>query len=215
MEQKERKSDASAVRFAAICGMVAPFALASAVLIAGALRPGYDHTMQFISALGEEGDASSYVMNFGGFFLFGTLLIMFAYGFFRRTEYKGIGSMVSYAETLKLLSPILIVISGFGYMSAAFFTGVTAVMHGVAGFFAGLIWSLPLITAYSFRHDRRWRNFWIISLGVFISQVIVGVVFRLSFTDMIGLAQRVGYVPILVWIEAASIYLLLLARPEN
>jgi hypothetical membrane protein len=51
--------------------MIGPLTFTGAVFIAGALRPGYNHLTQYVSALGEQGDISAYIMNFGGFFLLG------------------------------------------------------------------------------------------------------------------------------------------------
>jgi hypothetical membrane protein len=211
MEQSIRRTDSATVRRAAICGMMAPITLTSAIFIAGALRPGYNHVMQYISALGELGDTSSYVMNFGGFFLFGALLMIFAFGFFHRIALKELSEMNSYVETLTLMAPILIVFAAVGYMAAAFWTGVDATLHGVAGAFAMWVFSLPLITIFTFRNDSRWRSIWMISLVIFISQVIIGLTFKLSSSDMIGLAQRMGYVPTLIWVESVSIKLYRLA----
>jgi len=211
MEQSLRRTDSTTVRLAAICGMMAPITLTSAIFIAGALRPGYNHVMQYISALGEQGDTSAYVMNFGGFFLFGLLLMAFAFGFFHRIDLKELSKMNSYVETLTLMAPILIVFSAVGYMAAAFWTGIDATLHGVAGVFAMWVFSLPLITIFTFRNDRRWHNIWVLSLVIFISQVIIGLTFKLSSSDMIGLAQRMGYVPTLVWVELVSIKLYRLA----
>lgn len=191
--------------------MTAPLTLTAAILIAGSMRPGYDHAMQYISALGELGDASSYVMNFGGFFLFGALLMIFAFGFFRRVIFKDISEMTSYVETLTLMAPILIVFSAVGYMAAAFWTGVDATLHGVAGVFAMWVFSLPLITTFTFRNDPRWKSVWMLSLGIFIAQIIIGISFRLSGMEMVGLAQRAGYTPLLIWLGAISIKLYRLA----
>jgi hypothetical membrane protein len=211
MEQPAEKPDSKWVRIAAVCGMVAPMTFTSAVIIAGAMRPGYDHALEYISALGEHGDASSYIMNFPGFFLFGLLLLAFSYGFFMRIDFKKLNEMSSYIEVLKLMVPVLTVFSGVGYLAAAFWTSATPTLHGVAGFFAAMIWSVPMLTIYVFRENRQWRSFWMVSLGVVICQVIFALIFRVFITDQIGLAQRAGYVPMLVWVELVAIRMYRLA----
>ena len=211
MERSDRNSDYRTVRLAAVCGMIAPFTFIAAVLVAGTQRPGYSHAMQYISELGEFGDTSSYIMNFGGFFLFGVLLIALSYGFRRRMDFKPLSGNVSYSDVLRTLTPILLTITGVGYMAAAFLTGENLILHGMAGLFAGVYGALPLITLYTFRKDPRWDNFRAISLGVFIAQLSINLTFRLFYGDTIGLVQREVYVSILVWVEALSINLYRLA----
>jgi hypothetical membrane protein len=211
MEHLEGKNDAKAVKTAAICGMVAPITFTSAIIIAGAMRPGYDHMTEYISWLGGSGDASSYVMNFAGFFLYGLLLLAFGYGLFKRIDFKPISEMKSYIDTLKLLTPVLAVLGAIGYLAAAFWTSDMEVLHGAAGAFAILFWTLPILTIFVFRSEERWRSYWRISLGAFITQAIIGLTFKLIITDQIGLGQRAGYVPILVWLELVAIKMYKLA----
>lgn len=205
MESIDPGADSGQGKISAICGMIAPIAFASAIIIAGALRPGYDHAMQYISALGEGGDASAYVMNFGGFFLLGVLLLIFSLGFFKRIDFKSMSQKFQYAEVLRIIIPMMIGISGVGYMLTAFSPGDTApYLHGFMGFFAGFIFFLPLITAYSFIRDPAWKSYWLFSFIVFIAQAFVGIALRLASGEMIGLEQRAMYVPILIWVEIVA-----------
>lgn len=207
MKLPGKKSDIISARSAAICGIAAPITFVSAIIVAGALRPDYDHATQYISALGVGGDASAYVMNFGGFFLFGLLLLMFSYGLSKRIDFNITSENIPYADAMKIMVPIMIGVSGAGYILTSFCTADSASLHGITGFFAGFVFFLPLITTFSFKYDRWWKKFYIFSLAIFVAQAIIGLAFRFSFGDMIGLQQRISYAPLLIWVEVIALRL--------
>ena len=81
--------------------------LASAVLIAGAFRPGYNHATQFISELAAAGTSGAAAMNFAGFLPAEFLMILFAgLGFvrFRESVFARVGFVLIalYAGLLSL-----------------------------------------------------------------------------------------------------------------
>jgi len=100
-------------------------------------------------------------------------------------------------------------------MFAAFATGITSTWHGVAGSFAIFIFFMPLITMYAFRSMPEWRPLWIFSLSILVVQMIIGLSFKLSNTEMIGLSQRASYAPVLVWVEVVAIWLFRLAGQKG
>lgn len=65
-------------RLSLLAGVLGPVLFSLAVVVAGALRPGYDHVDQFISELGETGASTAWVMNYPGFMLSAVLILVFA-----------------------------------------------------------------------------------------------------------------------------------------
>jgi len=94
----------------ALGGILGPMVFVAAVLATAAARPEYHHASQTISELGEVGSARAGLMNFGGFFLYGVLMIGFALGLHAEIE-NGPGDW---------LGPSLVAIYGLGYMAVAF-----------------------------------------------------------------------------------------------
>ena len=60
-------SSEPARRAGLLCGLVAPLLWAAVIVIAGELRPGFDHVGQYISELGERGSTTETFMRYGGF----------------------------------------------------------------------------------------------------------------------------------------------------
>ena len=70
------------IRAGLLCGLVAPLLWAAAIVIAGELRPGFDHVAQYISELGEHGSATETFMRYGGFVATGLMHVGFAAAFY-------------------------------------------------------------------------------------------------------------------------------------
>ena len=66
------------MRTLALGGAAGPALLASATVLCGWLRPGYNHGTEFISALGAQGTPGATLMNLAGFIPSGLLLVGFA-----------------------------------------------------------------------------------------------------------------------------------------
>ncbi len=62
-------------------GIAGPVLFFSTVLIVASLRPGYSHVNQFMSELGETGGQFAWAMNYLGFMLSATLILIFVLAF--------------------------------------------------------------------------------------------------------------------------------------
>ena len=67
----------------AVTGLLAPLVFILAALAASALHPGYDHLKNFVSELGATGAPAAGIMNFGGFLVYGLLMMAFAWAVHR------------------------------------------------------------------------------------------------------------------------------------
>jgi len=93
----------------ALGGILGPMVFVAAVLATATARPEYHQASQAISELGEVGAPRAALMNFGGFFLYGLLMIGFAVGLHAEIEH-GPGDW---------LGPLLVAIYGLGYLAVA------------------------------------------------------------------------------------------------
>jgi hypothetical protein len=100
----------SSQRWLALGGVMAPVVFVTAVMVTAAARPDYRHGEQAISILGELGGPRAAVMNFGGFLLYGVLILGLAAGLHRGIR-NGPGDW---------LGPLLVAIYGLGYVAVGF-----------------------------------------------------------------------------------------------
>jgi hypothetical membrane protein len=133
-----------------LCGVLAPLLWASAIVLCGALRPGYSHFAQYISELGERGSSTELLMRYGGFVPTGLMHLAFAGAL--ATAFKD--------SRLGVIAAILLGLNGLARIGAGFFPcdagcGETASlgqrMHSLSagvGFFAlvvsTIMWSIVL-----------------------------------------------------------------------
>jgi len=94
----------------AVGGMLAPLILTAAVVVTASARPDYHHSEHMISVLGEIGGPLAAVMNFGGFLVYGVLVLGLALGL-----HAGIRNAAG-----DWLGPFLLGIYGLGYVGVAF-----------------------------------------------------------------------------------------------
>ena len=80
-----------------LCGILAPFLWASAIVFCGSLRPEYSHFTQYISELGERGSSTEFIMRYAGFLPTG--LMHMAFAAFLYVAFKG-GRLAAIAATL-------------------------------------------------------------------------------------------------------------------
>lgn len=145
------------VRGGLACGLAAPALWAAAIVIAGQLRPGFDHVAQYISELGERGSSTEMFMRYGGFVTTGLMLVGFAAAFH---------AMVARATArpgLTLLVAVLVALDGLGRVGAGLFPcepgcaapgNIVQQLHGLSATIAFLaIASAALLGAILFRHD--------------------------------------------------------------
>lgn len=144
-----------------LCGLLAPILWAAAIIIAGELRPGFDHIDQYISELGERGSSTEVFMRYGGFVTTGAMHVGFAAAFYallhRSTEHP----------RLTLLVAVLIALDGIGRIGAGIFACelgcaapgiISQRLHGLSATIAFLaIAAAALLGAILFRHSRELR----------------------------------------------------------
>jgi hypothetical membrane protein len=147
------------VRSGLFCGLVAPMLWAAVIVIAGELRPGFDHAGQYISELGERGSTTEIFMRYGGFVMTGLMHIGYAAAFHATV------SRVTDRPHLTLLVAVLIALDGIGRIGAGLFAcepGCVAPktldqrLHGLSATIAFLsIAAAALLGTILFRRDMR------------------------------------------------------------
>jgi hypothetical protein len=207
----------SLTRLLAICGIVGPILFIVVILVFGLLRPGYDPIRQQMSELGEVGAPNAIAFNMAAYFLLGLLMIAFAFGLHRGIS-EGKGSK---------LVPILIAVSGVGWIGASFFRcdpgcvneSVTGRMHDLTGMIAVFpLLIAPLAILPRLKKDNRWQSYRPFSL---IMGALAVILFAVMFTAAVspalepyrGLIQRLTFFTPLLWIEVMAIRLLRLCEP--
>lgn len=143
------------------CGLLAPLLWAAVIVVAGELRPGFDHVHQYISELGERGSAHAALMRYGGFVASGALHVAYAAAFYAVLARMGA------RRTLTLVVALLIAVDGLGRIGAGIFAcepGCAAPqvpgqrLHSLSATLAFLsIAAAALLAARLFRDDRRLR----------------------------------------------------------
>jgi len=189
------------VRLSAMCGIAAPICYVAASIIGGILKPGYSPLAEYVSAIGVGGDVASYVMNFGGFFLCGLFLLFFAPGLWKR---------IGFDETTKMIVPVIIGISGSGFLIMSFFPWDNS-MHGPTTFFASFVGIAPFFSTFIFRKDERWKSYWLFSLILVVSTILIAILLKFAIPTLPGLYQRMTFTPAFLWVEVIAFRLFKLA----
>lgn len=104
------------IRAGLLCGLVAPILWAVVIVVAGALRPGFEHLGQYISELGERGADNAALMRYGGFVATGLLHLGYA---------AALGATLgrsSRRRALALLVAVLVAMNGLGRIGAGVFS---------------------------------------------------------------------------------------------
>ena len=98
------------------CGVAAPILWATVIIVAGELRPGFDHVGQYISELGERGSSHSAFMRLAGFAATGLMHICYAVAFYAAVR------RMSGRTRLALLVAVLVALDGAGRIGAGLFS---------------------------------------------------------------------------------------------
>lgn len=148
-------------RVGLVCGLVSPLLWAAAIVLAGEMRPGFDHVSQYISELGERGSSTEIFMRFGGFVGSGLLIVGYAAAFHATV------ARITDRPWLTLLVAALVALDGIGRVGAGIFPcepGCAAPevlnqrLHGLSATVAFLsIAAAALLGALLFRRDPRLR----------------------------------------------------------
>jgi hypothetical membrane protein len=102
--------DPGLMRLLAFGGVLAPLVFLGAVIVTAAGRPEYHHATQAISELGEVGARNAALMNYGGFLLYGALIVGLAVALHQGIR-RGPGDW---------LGPLLLLLYGLAYIGVAF-----------------------------------------------------------------------------------------------
>lgn len=147
------------IRIGLLCGVLAPVLWAVVIIIAGELRPGFDHVGQYISELGERGSSTGVFMRYGGFVATGLLHVCFAAAFYATL------ARIYDRPRLTLLVASLIALNGLGRIGAGIFACepgcaapeiLTQRLHGLSATIAFLaIAAAALLGTILFRRDER------------------------------------------------------------
>jgi hypothetical membrane protein len=157
------------IRAGLLCGLVAPVLWAAVIVLAGELRPGFDHVGQYISELGERGSATAALMTYAGFVATGLMHIAFAAAFDLSLIRLGARRLAT------LLTSLLIGLNGVGRIGAGVFPcepgcaspeALVQRLHSLSATIAFLaLIAATLLAALSFRRIRRLRSLWPYSLA--------------------------------------------------
>jgi hypothetical membrane protein len=198
METLGENPDSKLIKIASVFGLAAPIAYVASMIIGGLIKPYYDPLIDVVSAIGEGGDVASYVMNFGGFFLCGVCLLIFAFGLSKRIGDEEM-------ELTRRLIPIIVGVSGFGFVLVSFFPlDSEPWLHNMTTYFASFITLAPLFSLYVFRKDKRWTKYWTFTLLVVVATLTIAISLRYACPVFLGLRQRMAFAPVFLWIEAIA-----------
>jgi hypothetical membrane protein len=94
-----------------LCGVLAPLLWASAIVLCGTLRPGFNHFTQYISELGERGSSTELLMRYAAFVPTGLMHLAFA----------GALAIAFRTSRLGVLAAILLGLNGLARIAAGYF----------------------------------------------------------------------------------------------
>lgn len=195
------------IRTLLLGGLVGPLFFATAVIVGSSMRPGYDHRMEVMSALGGTGSPNAIVMNGFGFLPAGVMILGFGFALFRfapRSFFAVVGGVLLglfgsgiVAAGVYSCDPGCV---GTGTSREAFLHIVASVVAFLSGILACFVWG------GAFRADPAWRglsNFsfaaGILSSGLLVafnstsgSDAIPGVWQRLFIASLFGWCAVVG-----------------------
>ena len=134
---------------------------------------------------------------------------------FRKKIYNNLKDKNS--QYLSLIGTLLILLSGSALILLCFFPcdpnciniSLIGIIHGYLANIAqfSLLFS-PLFLYQIFKNDSRWKNYWFLSLIIFIFGLIFIIISITNiFENHIGLLQRITFGLPLIWIEIVAIKL--------
>ena len=193
-------------RLFALGGVLAPLVFLGAVIVTAGGRPEYHHATQAISELGEVGARNAALMNYGGFLLYGLLIVGLAVGLHQGIR-RGSGDW---------LGPLLLLLYGVAYVGVAFAhcnpgcTGATPTINEQAHFLLSRFIILtsvatPLVLFPRLAKDPAWATL----SPLLVALPMIGyLLFLLPIPGLqSGWQQRVFFGCTLAWILAVAIRL--------
>jgi len=193
-------------KFCALCGVAGPILYTLVVFSLGAIQPGYNHSTQLMSELGEVGAPHALVMNLFGFALTGILILVFAWGFF--LEFRRIDGIVPATSLLTLTGILYLAEACFhcdaGCIPPATFSGFLHLLLGEVSVAIMIVASFTI--AYVLKQEGHWQGYWQYS-ALTGAAVLLFVPFMPALPEMAGLFQRVLVGIFLLWWELLAIRL--------
>jgi hypothetical protein len=191
----------------AVTGLLAPLVFSCAALAAGALSPGYDHLKNFVSELGATGAPAAGIMNYGGFLVYGLLMMAFAWAVHRGMRVDSGG----------WLGPMVLALYGLAYVGVALAScdaGCQAAVPSVHHRLHLLLGELVLLTAVlspftlyvRMVKDPEWRS---LATPTLLLPGTAWVVLQAGGLGVAGaIRQRIWLLLLFLWIELVALRLL-------
>jgi hypothetical membrane protein len=198
------------LRFAAICGLLAPLTYAAALLLGGlAQRDEFSSADDATSDLGADTASSPWIYNQIGTNLTGILIFAFALGLWRALSPSTLGRI---GAGLLLLQGVTLFLEGFftldcqGIDAGCENTSWQSEGHRwVSRVTAVCIFAAPIVLAFAFRRLPAWRDTWLptlLAVPFFIAASILGSIIG----D--GASTRAGAVAWFIWLGFLALRLL-------
>ena len=178
------------------------------VIIAGLKTPGYNHITDTISSLCDQQSTNPELMTVG-FFIFGTLMIGFAYGLYLRLRPDSKARRIWISLTLYGVGMIFAGIfhdsPGIGIATI----NAEGVLHNSSTLIAFFSLLVAVWTFAKIVHGKpSWFGFTWFSIAAAAVSLVLSIAFILqSYIPFSGLLQRIVYTIPLIWIEVVSILL--------
>lgn len=206
-----RSKPSGVQRWLAVISIAGPIEFAIVVATLGRLTPGYDHTTQLMSELGQVGAPYSSVMNTVGLPVLGLSILCFALGLHISTDpgsRLGFGpALVAYAGACMLLGAVFRCDLGCVPVTTSGYIHKTAAETG----FSAMIIAPPALLRQKTRlGGHRYRSFSLTTAG--ITALLVPLIFSGILEALDGLIQRVMLATLLAWMEVTT---LKLYRPSS
>ena len=189
-------------------GMLAPVLFVAVFTIEGFRRPGYNPMTMFVSALSLGGRGWIQMVNF---LVFGALLFVFT---------RGLKMQIQDAKGSKAGMVLLTIIAICYFISGPFvmdpagtpqnLASLQGTVHGLAGAIVFLLMPAScFVYLRRFHSDPKWRPmyWWTLVLGIIsaVGMIMLTVATKFpsiqnEFSDWLGLIQRIGIVPFMLWV---------------
>jgi hypothetical protein len=203
-------------KFLRLSGAVGALCLWAAILIAGALTPGYSHARDAISKLGMEGAPVGWVLDWLGLAVFGVGVVITGLIMLRLLRP---GVLLWLAAALVLIGGIGVLLVGFSPCRVAvgptFCSPAQSPINARHAIGTGLAFALIPLAALllglrAFRAGAD-RGLYTFTLGMALAMIGAHLLIRTAVLDpnhlWFGLWQRILVLTITVWVFGASVYL--------
>jgi hypothetical membrane protein len=196
------------MKYFTLGGVLGPALFSVMVVICGALRPGYSHVEEFISALGAQGSTHAALMNYGGFVPSGILIAVFGLSL--------LGVMPRRFSSMAIA--ILVAAFGVGVAMAGLYScdpgcsqpPVTraGIIHDRVSPMAFLSMLMAMtISSVGFRRVTAFRSLWAFSSLSSLAALVffVGLVVSFESGGPVGLWQRLFLGTVFTWCAVVAL----------